>query len=302
VTLLLLVALSLVGLSGVLALRTLTFSHRRRHETLAQIDAYGFRALENPAGGRSPREAVSAMATAIGARLLSTRADSERELRRILDSAGFYRMDAATFLGYRALAAGVFPLLIVLLSASGGGFQPSLLAAAGSFAAVGWALPKFVVGKRATSRLARVDREVPELVDLLVTAVEAGVGFSAALQLAARRIHGPLGDELRLTLREQSMGLTPAESLKNLAGRIPSGGIRAFVQALVQGEALGVSTGKVLRNLAVEMRMRRRQAAEERAQKAPTKILFPLVGLILPAMFIVSLGPVVVVILRTLGE
>ena len=91
---------------------------------------------------------------------------------------------------------------------------------------------------------------------------------------------------------EFAHGLTPEEALRNLAVRVASPAMRAFTQALVQGESLGVSIGTILRDLAVDMRKRRRQSAEERAQKTPTKILFPLIGLILPAMFIVSLGPV----------
>ena len=164
-----------------------------------------------------------------------------------------------------------------------------------------WLMPKFLLERKAAKRLAEVDREVPELVDLLVTTVEAGVGFAAALQLAARSIRGPLGEELRLALQEQSMGLTTDETLRNMAARVDSPAMRAFIQALLQGEALGVSIGKILRDLAVDMRTRRRQAAEERAQKAPTKILFPLVMLILPAMFIVTLGPVCMTVLRVLS-
>ena len=100
------------------------------------------------------------------------------------------------------------------------------------------------------------------------------------------------GQELRVALREQSLGLTPEEALRNLSHRVDSSAMRAFTQALVQGESLGVSIGAILRDLAIDMRKRRRQAAEERAQKTPTKILFPLIALILPAMFIVTLGPV----------
>jgi tight adherence protein C len=148
----------------------------------------------------------------------------------------------------------------------------------------------------------RIDYEVPELVDLLVTTVEAGVGFAGALQLSARRTRGPLGEELRLTLREQSMGLTPNESLSNMLTRVDSPALRAFVQAILQGEMLGVSIGRILRDLAVDMRKRRRQAAEERAQKAPVKLLFPLVILILPAMFIVVLGPAVYGVVHSLGN
>jgi tight adherence protein C len=138
-----------------------------------------------------------------------------------------------------------------------------------------------------------IDLEVPELVDLLVTTVEAGVGFGTALQLVARRVEGPLGQELRITLREQGMGLTIENALENMRNRIDTLSVRTFVQAIVQGQLLGVSIGKILRDLAVDMRKRRRQMAEERAQKMPTKILFPLIFLIMPALFIIVLfGPI----------
>ena len=143
---------------------------------------------------------------------------------------------------------------------------------------------------------------MPELVDLLVTTVEAGVGFAAALQLVARRVEGPLGHELRITLQEQNMGLTIENALQNMLERVESASVRAFVQAMIQGQNLGVSIGKILRDLAVDMRKRRRQMAEERAQKAPTKILFPLVFLILPALFIIVLGGPMIGLGQTLGS
>jgi tight adherence protein C len=299
-TLLLFAGLVLAGLSAVLWLRTLTFAGARRREALAHISAYGFdSAAREEAVRRGPRELGAAAATAVGGRLVRRIGpERERELRSVLDSAGFYRTSAATFLGFRALGAAVLPALSLAVA----GVSARSILGAMFMAGFGWVMPKFLVQRRATNRLAAVDREVPELVDLLVTTVEAGVGFAAALQLAARSIRGPLGDELRLALHEQTMGLTTDEALRNLAARVDSPAIRAFIQALLQGEALGVSIGKVLRDLAVDMRKRRRQAAEERAQKAPTKILFPLVLLILPAMFIVTLGPVAVTIIRVLGS
>ena len=124
---------------------------------------------------------------------------------------------------------------------------------------MGWYLPYVRVQRRARLRLEQIDREVPELVDLLVTTVEGGVGFAAGLQLASRSIEGPLGQELRLALREQSLGLTPEEALRNLSLRVDSPATRAFTQALVQGESLGVSIGTILRDLAIDMRKRRRQ-------------------------------------------
>lgn len=303
-TLLLFAGLALVGLTGLLCLRSLTFAHAQRQQTLAQIDAYGFDpAFRRVRAARGPRQVVSAGATLVGGRLVHrVGADRERELRSVLDSAGLFRTSVATFLGYRALGAAALFAAPLVLAAGGGGLGLRGVVGPVFLGGLGWLLPKFVLERRATSRLAQVDREVPELVDLLVTTVEAGVGFAAALQLAARSIRGPLGEELRLALQEQSMGLTTDEALRNLAARVDSPAIRTFIQALLQGESLGVSIGKILRDLAADMRKRRRQAIEERAQKAPTKILFPLVCLILPAMFIVTLGPVAITIVRVLGS
>jgi tight adherence protein C len=291
--------LALTGASGVLLLRALTLPRTRRRATLAQIDAYGFHGDPvEPAKPRSLRDAVDGLAATAG-RISSRRlqAGRERELRKLLHSAGFYRTSVTKFLGYRLLATGFGPASGVLLTATGGLSLRTTFSAVGA-GVMGWIAPMYVVKRRARMRLENVDREVPELVDLLVTTVEAGVGFAAALQLAARNVQGPLGEELRLALQEQSMGLTTAEALKNVASRVDSPAMRTFIQALLQGESLGVSIGKVLRDLAKDMRTRRRQAAEERAQKTPTKILFPLVGLILPALFIVSLGPVLMSALR----
>jgi tight adherence protein C len=159
-------------------------------------------------------------------------------------------------------------------------------------AIVGWILPMLVLNRRARQRTAAMDYELPELIDLLVVTLEAGVSFVASLQMAAERLAGPLGVELRITLQEQRMGLTTNEALKGMLDRADTPGMRTFVRSVLQGETLGTSTGQIMRNLAIEMRKRRRSTAEERAQKAPVKILFPLVFLIFPAMFIVLLGPV----------
>ena len=285
--------LALIALSCVLVLRSVSLARARERRTLAQIRSYGF-STPTPSVGRSLdlRTLVDAAASSAGNRVLGRfGAERERLLRRQLDAAGLYRLSVATFLGYRMLGIALPVSLLILGSLDGSlGARSVFLGVWG--AALAWFVPGFATKRRARSRIERVDREVPELVDLLVTTVEAGVAFAAGIQLAARSIQGPLGDELRLVLREQSLGLTPVEALRNLSTRVDSPALRAFTQALIQGEALGVSIGKVLRDLAIDMRKRRRQAAEERAQKTPTKILFPLVALILPAMFILILGPV----------
>jgi tight adherence protein C len=132
--------------------------------------------------------------------------------------------------------------------------------------------------------------------------VEAGIGFSGSLRIAGERIEGPLGEELRLALQEQAMGLTTNESLRNVLERVETPGMRSFVRSILQGETLGVSIGQILRNVANDMRKRRRALAEERAQKAPIKILFPLVFMIFPAIFVIILGPAIYSIMDTLHQ
>lgn len=302
-TLFLLTGLVLIGVTCVLVLRSMSLARARRRSTLAQISSYGF-SPSSSANARSLdlRGVLENAAAGAGGRVIRRfGGERERTLRRELDAAGMYRTSVASFLGYRLLATSV-PVGLVALNALGGtlGVRALLLGVWGT--ALGWFVPGYLVKRRARSRIEQVDREVPELVDLLVTTLEAGVAFAGGIQLAARSIRGPLGDELRLVLQEQSLGLTPVEALRNLSGRVDSPALRAFTQALIQGEALGVSIGKVLRDLAVDMRKRRRQAAEERAQKTPTKILFPLVALILPAMFILTLGPVLARVMEFFGS
>lgn len=301
--LVLLIGLLLVGTAVVLGLRATGLGAARSRETFEHIGVYGFdpRSAADPSA--HPRERLTRLADAFGALYRRYASDErEREVRDLLRSAGMYRMRPVTFVGYRLLTTvGLALFWLWILSAAGAGAVGVFFLSA-SFAAIGWVMPMFVLRKRAARRLQEIDREVPELVDLLVTTVEAGVGFGAALQITARRVRGPLGDELRVALSEQSMGLTLNEALKNMLARADSAALRMFVQAVLQGETLGVSIGKILRDLATDMRKRRRQKAEERAQKAPTKIIFPLVVLILPAMLIVSIGPFIVSIAQAFGS
>jgi tight adherence protein C len=168
-------------------------------------------------------------------------------------------------------------------------------------ALLGWRVPNITLERRAKSRLVQIDRDMPELVDLLIVTVEAGIGFSGSMQLAGARVTGPLGDELRLAMQEQRMGLSTGESLGNMMARVDTPSMRSFVRSILQGEQLGVSIGQILRNLAAEMRERRRTGAEERAQKAPIKLLFPLIFLIFPSLFIVLLYPAVHEISKAFG-
>jgi tight adherence protein C len=295
VILILIVGLLLAGTAVALAARALAMPRARTAESLAQIADYGY------AGPRAPRSrqgpltgALDSLANRTGA-WVAKRVGSLREakLRDELMAAGIYGLTPRKFMGYRILSTIGFPTLWLWSSSTGG--YPALLNVFGLLfcAVLGWMGPIVVVRKRAQRRLAQVDYELPELIDLLVVTVEAGLGFSGSLQVASERLRGPLGDELRLAMQEQTMGLTTSEALSNMLTRCQTPLMRSFVRAVLQGETLGVSIGKIMRDLATDMRKRRRQSAEERAQKAPVKILFPLVFLIFPAMFVVLLGPAV---------
>lgn len=304
---LLLFGIVLTAVAAAFAVRAVSIGGVRRRNTLAQIASYGFAgpvvtSQDAPERG-GLRSVLDSLATKLGAlavrRFASLR---EEEVRAQLRTAGLYHVRVETFVGYRMMAAGFVPALWLLLSLTSGGISPRGLLIVSVIAVQGWILPSFFLKRRGTQRLHEIDLEMPELVDLLVTTVEAGVGFAAALQLVARRVQGPLGQELRITLQEQNMGLTIEAALENMLDRVDSASVRAFVQAMIQGQNLGVSIGRILRDLALDMRKRRRQMAEERAQKAPTKILFPLVFLILPALFIVILGGPLIGLANTLGS
>ena len=304
---LLLFGIVLSGVAVAFAVRAVSIGGIRRRNTLTQISSYGFGApllrRDEPHGRRGPRAVLEAVATMVGTLAIRRFASlREQEVRELLRTAGFYNVRAETFVGYRMLAAGVIPGLWLLSALSSGSVSARGLLLVAVVAVQGWILPSFWLKRKARQRLDAINLEMPELVDLLVTTVEAGVGFTAALQLVARRVLGPLGQELRITLQEQNMGLSIEAALENMLHRVDSVAVRTFVQAMVQGQNLGVSIGKILRDLAIDMRKRRRQMAEERAQKAPTKILFPLVFLILPALFIVVLGGPLIGLAQTFGS
>ena len=290
--------LMFVAIAAALAARALTFGRIEAAERLRSIEMYGFQTPESiSAQSQSTRE-LDRIAEQIGraasGRFSGINVDA---VRRDLLGAGFYTLTPQVFVGYQVMFTVALSAFLLLMAFS----APSLLTFAGVIVAglLGWRLPGVFLQRRAAARRDEIDSELPELIDLLVVSVEAGVGLAAAFQLIGERLSGPLGNELRLVQQEQSMGLSSDMALTKLLDRCETPAVRSFVRSLQQGEWLGVSIGTLLRNLAVEMRTRRRQAAEERAQKAPIKILFPLVFLIFPAMFIVLLGPGIMTFLDT---
>jgi tight adherence protein C len=298
------VAIGLVAIAVTLTLRAITAPSKRSLETVESITPYGFQDAGGAAdtGGELERQRpLDSLADSIGG-FFGTRFTflREDELRQRLVAAGMYSTTPRKFIGYQALCSLSLAILWFYLRTAG---NVSILTTVLVFIAViaiGWYLPIGYMSMKTRRRHEEIDYELPELIDLLVVTVEAGVGFVGSLRIAAQHVMGPLGQELRLTLQEQSMGLSTSEALTHMVERADTPGVRMFVRAIVQGETLGVSIGQIMRNLALEMRKRRRAAAEERAQKAPVKMLFPLVFLIFPAMFVVLLLPAMITIVDAL--
>jgi tight adherence protein C len=298
----LLIGLVLLGAAVALIARGLIVARLRTADTLVQIGHYGFAGTATdlePAPG--VRGVIDSAAAGIGL-LLTNRLKliNEERLRKTLISAGMYGTSPRMLIGYQLLGAVALPAMWIWISVAAGGSAALTILAAVLFAGIGWFVPGFIVQRRAETRLSRIDRAMPELIDLLVVTVEAGLSLTAALQLAGERMKGALGDELRILLQEQRMGLTPVQALENMVGRCPTPAVESFARAMAQGQLLGVSIGQILRSLAVEMRKRRRAAAEQQAQKAPIKMLFPLVFMIFPSLFVVILGPALVSIFNAL--
>jgi tight adherence protein C len=298
-TLILIAGLVLLAVAIALLARGLALSRAAAGNLRATIDGYGF----STSGGEAEEVSesfVGAFADRLGA-FAEQRLGRPGQLRRRLIAAGMYETPAGRFIGYQILLAVGLPVVWLVFSGVVG--AGGLAAALGFF----WALllgiggPIYYLARKVRLRQGALDKELPELIDLLVVTMEAGVGFAGSLRIASERMTGPLGEELRLTLQEQNMGLTTTEALKNFGDRSETPGVRIFVRSIAQGETLGVSMGQIMRNVAAEMRKRRRALAEERAQKAPVKLLFPLIFLIFPAMFIVLLLPAIIAFFRALS-
>ncbi len=238
--LLFLLALVLIAAAVALVARGAMSSRFRTVDTLEQIGHYGFARgieLEPPAGFRGFLDSAAA---SIGV-LLTDKLNiiNEERLRKNLVSAGMYQTTPRQVIGYSLLLALALPALGIWLAVAAGASATLAILAAIFLAVVGWVAPGFLVQQRAEGRLYRIDRNMPELIDLLVVTVEAGLSLSAALQLAGERMKGPLGEELRIVLQEQRMGLTPVQALENMTTRCPTPAVESFARAMMQGQLLG---------------------------------------------------------------
>jgi tight adherence protein C len=285
-----LIAIVFVGLSAALVARAVALPRVRSAKSLDQIRDYGFMTTDAPVVEAPRRSLVEALGSVVARRLGRSRVAS---VRRNLLAAGLHTTSPEQYLGLYTLSVVLVPLLFLwfaVVTKSPAGLA-TLEIATGVF--FGCFLPQVMLNRRARQRTQKIDYEIPELVDLLLVGVEGGMGFNGAIRAASQRVDGPLGDELLLMLQQQSLGASMTEALENMLTRSDTPAMHSLVRTVVQGERLGVSIGQLMRTLAEEMRKRRKAAAEEQAGKTPIKILFPLVFVILPAMFIIVLTPAI---------
>ena len=208
----------------------------------------------------------------------------------------------ADWMAIKALSSIVFAILFFLVFTFLLGTGPVvglLLGIAGI--AFGYIVPEFWLGRRVRGRQKAILLQIPDALDLLTISVRAGLGFDAALAKVVEKMDGPLTDEFRRALVEVRMGKARRDALRDIVPRTEVGPLSNFIGAIIQAEQLGVSISKVLQVQSEQLRIERRQRAEEMANKAPIKMLFPLVGCIFPSLFVVILGPAIILIVKNLG-
>jgi len=252
------------------------------------LDEFATR-LREPLFTRLLRPLAGSLGEMIAGLVPRRRADQLRH--RLLVAGVSGKVGPEEFVVMQGVGFGGGVLLGLLLGKTAGytGFglirMAVLLAAMGLFGPVAW------LRRKQDERQAAIKRVLPDVLDLLAISVEAGVGFEGAIEVVTRHFDGPLAAELARTLQEMELGLPRKDALQNLKRRTEVAELSNFVLILVQADALGMPIGRVLRTQATEMRLKRRQWARERAARLPVKILLPLTVFILPALFVVILGP-----------
>jgi tight adherence protein C len=209
----------------------------------------------------------------------------------------------ADWLGIKAVAAIVGALIFLFLFFIVGllSLPPALRILMGAVGLMfGYTIPEFWLGGRVKKRQHAILLQIPDALDLLTISVRAGLGFDAALGKVVEKLEGPLTDEFRRALAEVRVGKTRREALRDIVPRTEVPPLTNFIGAIIQAEQLGVSISKVLQVQSEQLRIERRQRAEEMAAKAPIKMLFPLVGCIFPSLFIIILGPAIILIMQKL--
>jgi tight adherence protein C len=210
------------------------------------------------------------------------------------------RIDAATFLASRFLIAGLFGGLLLLIGLFSRTRWPlaQMIVVVVAFTLIGFFFPQLWLQSRINARQNDVRRALPDALDLLTICVEAGLGLEAAMSKVCEKWENQLSLAMLRALREIQLGKTRREAMRDMADRIGLAEMTSFVAAIIQSEVLGVSLAKILRIQSDQMRVRRRQIAEEKARAAPVKMILPLAFLIFPSILIILLTPAGIQITR----
>ena len=287
---LLILAFGCLAASGFLIAELATGPARLRRAAISRASTYG-RLVLRRGDTRSFRErAMLPLAGRVAHTVLrlSPKTTAEAVTLKLL-SAGI-SMSTNTFLAIKGgSAAGGFVLGLIFGASVGGAGAAVLLGLA--LTALGWVAPEFIVSSRGRARREQIRSALPDALDLLSVSVEAGLGFDASITKITEHMDGPLSNEFALALGEMRVGEGRADALKKMEQRVAAPELSSFVRAIIQADQLGISLGRILRVQAADTRHRRQSAAEEKAMKAPIKMLFPTVLFIFPSMFIVVLGP-----------
>ncbi len=277
------------------------------------------RRLENMAGNKNPKADLRAAYASANKKIKfglgktlsmmsrfaqkNERADSK--LRRSLMQAGYYQENSVrNFSSLKILSAVILFLGYGFLGLVGGAGLTSIFLIALFMALVGYVLPPQVLRMKIRRRQDAIAAALPDFLDFLVICVEAGLGLNFAIMRVGQELQlrcKALGEELLLVNQELRVGVSREQAFRNLSQRIPIDDLRIMVSALILADRLGTNIADTLRVQSDSLRTRIRQRAEEKAAKASTKLLFPLVFLIMPALFIVILGPGIILVIKTLG-
>jgi tight adherence protein C len=283
-----------------------SFELRQRaevREALRQLDEYQIenvreQAMLAPATDRLIKPVFEKISKLTGRFTPAGYTDQVRHKLEIAGNVG--NLDVDRFLAFKVFGAVTIPFWFWFIPSMAGihGFTGIIaigVLSYGSFQAI-----DIKVNRKIAERQKDIARRLPDILDLLVISVEAGLGFEQAMDRTVASVPGALSDELRRSLQEIRVGSTRAEALRALDERCEVPELRGFVLAILQADTFGVSIGRVLRAQADEMRIKRRQKAQEKAMKAPVKMLFPLLFCIFPSLFVIILGPAAIQISTSL--
>lgn len=262
-----------------------------------QTTAPGLREMEM-SGSLSDRVLRPMLKRFVGFGSALTPAKNLEKLASDLDRAGMGdQWQVTDFLGLRFFCAVMLSIIVFVGAVISNPVSSSIAFSIAGFA-IGLYIPNFWLKSRVRKRQKQVARDMPDMLDLMSICVDAGLGFEGAIQKVSLESEGPLAMELRRVISEIRVGVPRMEALRHLAERTDVPDISNFVAVLIQADSLGITIRDVLHTQSEQMRIKRRQRAEEAARKAPLKMLFPLVFFIMPAIFAVIFGPAIPRIMR----